>query len=184
MQLEPIPPPYAPYALLIGGRETGTDRIARLSGLGVLMRALRPRIQPRQYLMEPAKMSATDVTELQVGVSLTWEDAMPTRRTWRQAALLLALACTILALSCGLGSVAVRQGMVVPPNVNVELGSARVVGVRSDSPECTRLIIPGCKGLEPANAAHIYTLWLFRQSARDSWSQPNVTQLLSIRIGR
>jgi hypothetical protein len=109
---------------------------------------------------------------------------MPTRRTWRHAALLLALACATLALSCGLGSVAMRQGIVAPPNVNVELGNMRVVGISSISPECTRLIIPGCVGLEPANLAHVYTLWLFQQRERDSWSQPHVTQLLSVRIGR
>jgi hypothetical protein len=94
------------------------------------------------------------------------------------------MACATLALSCGLGSVAVRQGIVAPPNVDVELGNMRVIGISSISPECTRLIIPGCVGLDPANVAHIYTLWLFRQSERDSWSQPNVTQLLSVRIGR
>jgi hypothetical protein len=109
---------------------------------------------------------------------------MLTRRTWRHAALIIVIACTVLALGCGLGTVAVRQGVLTPPNVNVELGSMRVVGINSNSPECSRLIIPGCIGLEPANVAHIYTLWLFRQNERDSWSQPNITQLLSVRIGR
>jgi hypothetical protein len=97
---------------------------------------------------------------------------------------MIVIACTILALGCGLGTLAVRQGVLTPPNVNVELGSMRVVGINSNSPECSRLIIPGCIGLEPVNVAHIYTLWLFRQNERDSWSQPNITQLLSVRIGR
>jgi hypothetical protein len=109
---------------------------------------------------------------------------MPTRRTWRHAALIVVLACTILVLGCGLGTVAVRQGVLTPPNIHLELGSMRVVGIRSNSPECTRLIIPGCIGLEPANVAHIYTLWLFRQNERDSWSRPVITQLLRVRIGR
>jgi len=111
-------------------------------------------------------------------------DAMLTRRTWRHAALIVVLACAILVLGCGLGTVAVRQGVLTPPNVNLELGSMRVVGIRSNSPECTRLVIPGCIGMEPVNITHIYTLWLFRQNERDSWSQPNITQLLSVRIGR
>jgi hypothetical protein len=59
-----------------------------------------------------------------------------------------------------------------------------VVGIRSNSPECTRLIIPGCIGLEPANVAHVYTLWLFQQNQPDSWSQPRVTQLLRVSLGR
>ena len=107
---------------------------------------------------------------------------MHLRRTWRHAALIIAIACTIFALGCGLGSVAVRQGIVAPPNVYVELGNMRVVGINSNSPECIRLSIPGCIGMEPADITHIYTLWLFQQSEHDSWSQPNVTQLLSLTI--
>jgi hypothetical protein len=109
---------------------------------------------------------------------------MPPRRTWRHTALIVVIACLVLTLSCGLGSVAVRQGILAPPNVNVELGSMRLVGIKSNSPECTRLIIPGCIGLEPANVAHVYTLWLFQQRDPDSWSQPSIRQLFSIRIGR
>jgi hypothetical protein len=109
---------------------------------------------------------------------------MPTRRMWRHAALIAVLACAILVLGCGLGTVAVRQGVLVPPNVNLELGGMRVVGIRSNSPDCARLLIPGCVGLEPADITHIYTLWLLRQNERDSWNQPNITQLLSVRIGR
>jgi hypothetical protein len=108
---------------------------------------------------------------------------MYTRRTWRHAALLLSMVCTIFALGCGLSGVAMRQGIVAPPNAHIELGSMRVIGINSNSPECSRLSIPGCIGLEPANITHIYTLWLFRQSERDSWSQPQITQLLSFRIG-
>jgi hypothetical protein len=109
---------------------------------------------------------------------------MLARRTWRHAALIVMVACLALTLSCGLGAVAVRQGVLAPPNINVELGGMRVVGITSNSPECIRLIVPGCVGLTPANVARIYTLWLFWQRERDSWSQPNVTQLLSVRIGR
>ena len=109
---------------------------------------------------------------------------MPTRTTWRHAALLLAMACIILMLGCALGSVAVRRGIIAPPNVSVDLGSMRVVGISSISPECTRLIIPGCIGLDPVNAPRIYTLWLFQQNERDSWSEPHLTQLLSVRIER
>jgi hypothetical protein len=109
---------------------------------------------------------------------------MPPRRTWCHAALIAAIACLALALGCGLGGAAVRQGMLAPPNVNMELGGMRVVGITSNSPECTRLVMPGCVGLKPADVAHIYTLWLFRQRERDSWSQPKVTQLLSVRFGR
>jgi hypothetical protein len=107
---------------------------------------------------------------------------MHLRRTWRHAALIVVIGCTILALGCGLGGVAVRQGVLTPPNVYVELGGMRVVGINSKSPECSRLSIPGCIGLEPADINHIYTLWLFQQRERASWSQPQITQLISLRI--
>src|SRR5436305_7257638 len=103
---------------------------------------------------------------------------MPIRRTWRHVALIAAMACVILALSCGLGSVAVRQGVFKPPNMYMNLGSMRVVGINSHLPECSRLSIPGCIGLEPANITHIYTLWLFRQRAHDAWSQPDIIKLV------
>jgi len=109
---------------------------------------------------------------------------MHLRQTWRHAALIVVIACTILALGCGLGGVAVRQGALTPPNINLDLGSMRLVGIKSNSPECIRLIIPGCIGLDPVNAPRIYTLWLFQQRERDTWSQPSITQLLSVRIGR
>jgi hypothetical protein len=104
-------------------------------------------------------------------------------RTWRHAALIVAITCAVLVLGCGLGTLAVRQGVLTPPNVSLDLGSVRVVGIRSNSPECTRLIIPGCIGLEPANVAHVYTLWLFQQNEHDSWSQPHITQLLRVSLG-
>ena len=110
--------------------------------------------------------------------------ALPNRRSWRHATLIITITCTILVLGCGLGAMAIRQGVLSPPNVNLELGNMRVVGINSNSPECTRLIIPGCIGLEPANTIHIYTLWLFQQSQRDSWSQPSITQLFSVTVGR
>src|SRR5258707_15773553 len=121
---------------------------------------------------------------MRVGAARRKYTNMPSRRTWRYAALIVAMACAVLALGWGLGDMAVRQRIIAPPNVNVELGSMRVIGISSISPECTRLIIPGCIGLDPVNAPRIYTLWLFQQSERNSWSQPHITELLSLRMGR
>jgi hypothetical protein len=90
----------------------------------------------------------------------------------------------IVVLGCGLGGVAVRQGILAPPNIRVELGSIRLVGVTSNSPECSLLSVPGCIGLQPEDISHVYTLWLFRQRERASWSRPQITQLISLRIER
>ena len=142
--------------------------------------ARRKRLHPATCGLRPAAKECKVPANL---VLLPKRLIMHVRRSWRQAALLIAIACAIFVLGCGLGAVAVRQGVLSPPNVNLELGRMRVVGIRSNSPDCTRLIIPGCSGLEPANITHIYTLWLFRQNERDSWSQPIVSKLLSVRIG-
>jgi hypothetical protein len=109
---------------------------------------------------------------------------MLTRQRWRQVMLILAVGCVTLALSCGLGAVAVRQGAIAPPDISLELGSARVVGLTSNSPKCVQLIIPRCGYDRSASAARMYTLWLFEQSEQGSWSKPNVTQLLAVRLGR
>ena len=106
------------------------------------------------------------------------------RRRPRYALLIVAAGCVILALSCGLGAVAVRQGAITPPNLNLQLGGVRLVGITSRLPDCTQLIALGCLRQNQARIAHIYTLWLFVQSEPNSWNQPQVTQLLAIRVGR
>ena len=72
---------------------------------------------------------------------------MPIRTTWRHAILLLAMACIILMLGCGLGGVAVRRGHDCAAEHQYRSGNMRVIGISLISPECTRLIIPGCIGL-------------------------------------
>src|SRR5262245_27802765 len=105
------------------------------------------------------------------------------RRRPRNAALILAVGCLILALSCGLAGVVVRQGAVAPPDLNIQVGGVRLVGVTSQSPDCTRLIVPGCTPLNQVPKTHIYTLWLFVRSDPNSWDRPAITPLFSVQIG-
>jgi hypothetical protein len=97
--------------------------------------------------------------------------------------LILALGCVLLALGCGLGAAAVRQGAITLPNVNVQLGGVRLVGVTSPSPDCTRLIVPGCTALNQVPTTHVYTLWLFVRSDPSSWDRPAITPLFSTQVG-
>jgi hypothetical protein len=108
---------------------------------------------------------------------------MTSRQRVHYAVLIAAVGCLILALSCGLGTVAVRQGAVMPPKLNLQLGSVRVVGITSNSPDCTRLLIPGCTQLNQIPTVHIYTLWLFVQREQNSWDRPNIARLLTIKLG-
>jgi hypothetical protein len=97
--------------------------------------------------------------------------------------LILALGFALLALSCGVGAAAVRQGAITLPDVNIQLGGVRLVGVTSQSPDCTRLIVPGCTALNQVPTSHIYTLWLFVRSDPNSWDRPAITPLFSTQVG-
>jgi hypothetical protein len=95
----------------------------------------------------------------------------------------LSVGFVILALGCGLGAVAVRQRVITPPNLSLELGGVRLVGITSLPPECTRLLARGCTRFNQLPTVHIYTLWLFVQSQPNSWNQPRVNQLLYLKMG-
>ncbi len=101
----------------------------------------------------------------------------------RHALLIAALGVVILALGCGLGALATRQGAIRPPDVQLELGGLRLVGITSASPDCTRLLAPGCTRLNQVPTVHIYTLWLFTQREPGSWDRPQITQLLAFQVG-
>ena len=105
------------------------------------------------------------------------------RQRLYRAALISAAACVILALGCGLGVVAVRQGSIAPPDVGLQLGSMRLVGITSKFPECTQLIALGCLRVRQAPIARVYTLWLFVQSEPNSWNRPHVSKLLALQVG-
>jgi hypothetical protein len=77
----------------------------------------------------------------------------------------------------------VRQGSIAPPDLSLQLGGVRFVGITSEFPDCTQLIAPGCVRLKQARIARIYTLWLFVQSEPNSWNQPHISQLLALRVG-
>ena len=102
----------------------------------------------------------------------------------RNVLLTLAIGLAVLMLSCGLAAVAVQQGNIAPPNVHVDLGSVRMIGLTSNMPDCTRLLTPDCVEQNRIPSAQIYTLWLMAQTKRDSWDRPKITTLLRVQIGR
>jgi len=108
---------------------------------------------------------------------------MISRRRVQYVVLIVAVGCVVLAVSCGLGAAAVRQGVITPPKLHLQLGSVRVVGITSNSPDCTRLLAAGCTRLNQIPTVHVYTLWLFVQRKQNSWDQPHVTRLLSMQVG-
>jgi hypothetical protein len=109
---------------------------------------------------------------------------MISRRMSRNVLLTPAIGLVVLMLSCGLGAVAVQQGNIAPPDVNVDLGTVRMIGLTSNMPDCTRQLTPGCVEQNQTPSAHIYTLWLMAQRERDSWDRPTITTLLRVQIRR
>jgi hypothetical protein len=105
-----------------------------------------------------------------------------TRHRTSRIVLLAAIGCMLLALGCGLGIVAVRQGAVAPPDFNLHLGSIRLVGLTSQMPDCHRLLAPSCANLSETGPLRFYTLWLMVQ--RGQSDPPSITQLISMRIQR
>jgi hypothetical protein len=106
------------------------------------------------------------------------------RRRPRYAALILAVMCVILALGCGLGAVAVRLGVIMPPNLSLQVGSMRLAGITSTFPECRRRLNDGCAKLSQVPTTYIYALWLFAPGEQSSGDLPQATQLLAIKIGQ
>ena len=100
-----------------------------------------------------------------------------------RAALISAVVCLILILGCSLGAVAVRQGSIAPPDISLQLGSVRLVGITSRFPDCTQLIALGCLRVRQAPIARVYTLWLFVQSEPNSWNRPHISKLLALQVG-
>ena len=104
----------------------------------------------------------------------------------RLKALFFALTGVALALtvSCGASAVAMRRGVIAPPNVDVTFALWRVVGGTSRLPQCSQLINPGCVDLNPVPVTYIYTLWLFTKRDGQTWDSPNVKRLVVMELGR
>jgi hypothetical protein len=105
-------------------------------------------------------------------------------RSARGAAVGLALALLTLVLACGLSGVAMGQGVVEPPEADVQLGDLRVIADIARVPVCSQMINPGCPGDIPVPPVRIYTIWLLRRTTPGSWDGARMSNLLSYRIGR
>jgi hypothetical protein len=105
---------------------------------------------------------------------------MPSRL--RHVVVLAAAAALALLLACGLLGAGVRAGALTPPNVDVALGSGRLIARTSVIPPCSQLIGPDCIGTR-ARVRRLYTVWLFIRTERGTWENPEVRQLLSLPLG-
>jgi hypothetical protein len=89
-----------------------------------------------------------------------------------------------LLLACGLLAAGVRAGAVAPPDVDVGLGDARLIGRTSVIPYCSQLIGPDCVGDDPVPPQRVYTLWAFIRTERGSWRNPEVRRIFSLPLTR
>lgn len=104
-------------------------------------------------------------------------------RTRRYALLLSALGAVTLALGCGLVAIAMRQGALRPPYMQIQVGGVRLVGITSATPECTQWPIAACAKPEQQPASRIFRIWLLVQREPGSWSQAHVSELLALQVG-
>ena len=104
-------------------------------------------------------------------------------RTRRYALLLSALGVVILALGCGLGALAMRQGALKPPYMQIQLGGARLVGITSATPTCTQWPIAACPQPDQQPAFRTFRIWLLVQREPGSWSQAYVSEVLALQVG-
>ncbi len=118
------------------------------------------------------------------GNKLVCETESSMRRRKRHNALLIsALGAVTLALSCGLGALAMRQGVIRPPYMQIQVGSVRLVGITSARPTCTQWPIAACAKLDQQPTFRVFRIWLLVQREPGSWSQAHVTQLLAFQVG-
>jgi hypothetical protein len=96
----------------------------------------------------------------------------------------LSLAGLVLALVllCGLGAAAVRAGTMTPPDIDMNIGTARLIARTSVIPYCSQLIGPDCLVGERTPAARIYTAWLFIRTTPGSWENAHIQRLLTLQI--
>jgi hypothetical protein len=76
---------------------------------------------------------------------------------------LLAGACLLLVLGCGMLDLAVQQGAVTPPDINVQLGPLIIITLGPRSFTCPPQNAPSmnvCDGLSVVPRLAAYRIWL------------------------
>jgi len=95
--------------------------------------------------------------------SIVRENAMRHSRTGR-IIVIIASACLLLALGCGLLGLAVQQGAITPRNINVQLGPLIIIARGPRSFVCAQQADPTsnlCDRLSSAPRPAFYRMWLF-----------------------
>ncbi len=105
---------------------------------------------------------------------------MATRR-WRAGYAIILTLCITLVLSCGLVGAGARRGLIVPPDVDLDLGAIRLIGDVTIMPICPQFT--ACLMGEPARVNRVYTVWAFIRVSRQPGDPPRIIRLLAVMIG-
>jgi hypothetical protein len=95
-------------------------------------------------------------------------------RRWKLGFALSGVLCVLLVMSCFLTSVVIQRRVVAPPEINLAVGSVRLIAYPTNRPNC-----PPYGGLKPSSAIPCSTESLF--SAEEAYT---VWVVISSRISR
>jgi hypothetical protein len=91
----------------------------------------------------------------------------------------------ILVIVPVLLGMAIQQGMIAPPQLNVRLGGLHLVGYATHTPDCDHYVTPCQPELIAPPAQEFYVIWVFSRmgelASPEEWQTG--TRLLTLRLG-
>jgi hypothetical protein len=91
----------------------------------------------------------------------------------------------ILVIVPVLLGMAIQQGMITPPQLDVRLGGLHLVGYATHKPDCDHYVTPCQPELMAPPAQEFYVIWVFSRAGQlaspGQWQTG--TRLLTLRLG-
>jgi hypothetical protein len=89
-----------------------------------------------------------------------------------------------LLLVCGAGGVAVKQGFIEPPTINLTIDGVGLVAKITDVPSCPVWFISCGRVTHLANNELTYAVWVVWEPARSPRESPGARRLFAMRLVR
>ncbi|GEM_PF-3175549 len=89
-----------------------------------------------------------------------------------------------LLLFCGVGGVAIKQGFIEPPPLNLTIDGVGLVAKITDVPSCPVWFIPCGRVKNLANNEMAYALWIVWEPTSNPRESPGARRLFAMRLVR
>jgi hypothetical protein len=89
-----------------------------------------------------------------------------------------------MLLVCGIGGVAIKQGVIEPPALNLTINGVGVIAKITDVPSCPVWFIPCGRVQRLAAHESTYAVWVIWQPARSPNENPGAQRLFAMRLVR